>query len=185
MKVPAQRIGQRVNRTDRRIGKRLPGQAGSQQHRLARFTVFPISHYRRKIRRKQTQGFTRQQVRQRILLDLAGVGLDGMHHGIDASGCSNRRRQAQGQIGVEHSQIRQQHGRNHTHLGGFAGGDNCHRSHLGTGASRGRHLDQRQALAPGIADAVDVLERLQTRRMRQQSHQLGHVHRTTATETDH
>ena len=55
---------------------------------------------------QQAQGLAGQQVGQRVLLDLAGVGLDGVDHGVDAGGGGHRRWQAEGQFGVEQRQIR-------------------------------------------------------------------------------
>ena len=79
-----------------------------------------------------------------------------MHHGVDAGGRGDRRWQAEGQVGIEQSQIRQQQRRNHAHLGGLAGGDDGDRRHLRASSGGGRHLDQRQAPAAGIAHAVDL-----------------------------
>jgi len=134
---------------------------------------------------QQAQRFAGQQVGHRVLLQRAGVGLDGMHHGVDAGSGGHGRRQAEGEIRIQQRQIRQQQRRDHAHLGRLAGGDDGDLRDLGAGAGGGRHLDQRQALALGIADAVDVLQRLGGARMRQQRHQLGDVHRAATTEADH
>ncbi|MNE59415.1 hypothetical protein D3C80_1545080 [compost metagenome] len=66
----------------------------------------------------------------------------------------------------------------------LAGGDDSDRRHFRAGARRGRHLDQRQAPATGLVDAVDVAEQLRALRVRQQRHQLGHVHGTAAAKAD-
>ncbi|MNP20966.1 hypothetical protein D3C76_1135690 [compost metagenome] len=107
-----------------------------------------------------------------------------MHHGIDPGGRRDLRRQAEGQVGIEQRQVWQQQGRNHTHLAVLTGGDNGNRRHLRTGARRGRHLDQRQALPAGLIDPVDIAKLLLTLRVCKQCHQLGHVHGAATTETD-
>ena len=72
----------------------------------------------------------------------------------------------------------------HFVIGGGAGGDDRNLGDFRAGAGGGRHLNQRQALAAGIADAVDVLQGLRAARVREQGNQLGHVHRAAATEAD-
>ena len=171
--------------SDRRIGERLSGQAGAQQHGLACLAVAAVVHRLVQIGRQEAQRLAGQQVGHGVLLQRAGVGLDGMHHGVDAGGRGHRWRQAEGEIGVEQRQVRQQQGRDHAHLGRLAGGDDGDLRDFRTGAGGGRHLNQRQALALGIADAIDVLQRLRAIRMGQQCHQLGHIHRAAAAKPDH
>src|SRR5690606_4346910 len=137
--------------------------------------VTAVVHRFVQVGREQAQRFAGQQVGQRVLLQRASVGLDGVHHGVDAGGGGHRRRQTERQVGVEQRQVRQQQRRNHAHLGGGAGGDDGDLGDLRAGAGGGRYLDQRQALAPGIADAVDVRQRLRALGVRQQCHQLGDV----------
>ncbi|MNP53512.1 hypothetical protein D3C76_1479930 [compost metagenome] len=108
-----------------------------------------------------------------------------MDHGVDAGGGGDRRRQAEGEVGVEQRQVRQQQGRDHAELSGFAGGDDGDGCHLGAGTGGGRHLQQRQAAATDVAHAIDIRQPLLAVRVRQQRHQLGHVHRAAAAKTHH
>jgi hypothetical protein len=90
----ADRVGQRVHGRHRRVRKGLPGQAGAQQHALARVEVVAVLAGRVRLA-TAGQRLARQHVRQRILLVLAGIGFDRMHHGVDAGGGGDHRRQAQ------------------------------------------------------------------------------------------
>ena len=107
-----------------------------------------------------------------------------MHHGVDAGGGGHVGRQAQGQVGIQQRQVGQQNGGDHAHLGGGAGGDDGDLGHFRAGAGRGWHLNQRQALAAGVAHAIDVLQALRAVGVCEQGNQLGHVHRAAATKTD-
>src|SRR3990167_8908003 len=103
-----------------------------------------------------------------------------MHHSVDSGGGGHSRRQAKGQLGIEQRQIRQQQRRDHAHFGGFTSGDNGNLRDFRTGTGGGRYQNQRQTLTQGIANAVDLRQLLAALRMRQQRHQLGHIHRTAA-----
>ncbi|MNT01948.1 hypothetical protein D3C72_1364350 [compost metagenome] len=110
MKVPAQRIGQRMHRGDWRIGKGLTGQARTEQHGLTCLAVTAVVHRLIEVAGEHVQGFAGQQVGQRVTLELAGVGFDGVDHGIDTGGSGDRWRQANGQVGIKQRQVRQQQG---------------------------------------------------------------------------
>ncbi|MNP11754.1 hypothetical protein D3C76_1039560 [compost metagenome] len=173
-----------MHRGHRRVGKCLPGQAGAQQHGLARRQVATVVYRLVEVAGQQPQRFAGQQAGHRVALEPAGGGLDGMDHGIDTGGGSDRRWQAQGALGVEQRQVGQQQRRNDRHLGRLAGGDHGDRGDLGAGPGGGRHLDQWQARALGLVDAIDRLQGLVTGGVCQQRHQLGDIHGAAATETD-
>lgn len=174
-----------MHRRHRRIGEGLPGQAGAQQHGLARLAVAAVAYRAFQVGRQQAQRLPRQQVGQRVLLQFAGIALDRMHHRVDTGRRGDRRRQAEGQVGVEQRQVGQQVGRDHAHLGGLAGGDDGDRRHLGAGPGGGRHLDQRQARPACVADPEDLAEPLPCFWVGEQRDQLGYVHGAAAAETDH
>ena len=105
MVVPAQRISQRVHRCDRCVGKGLTGEAGTEQHIAARFQITAILDRRLQVGGHQGQGLACQHVGVGVLLQLGSVGLNGVHHGIDAGGRCDRGGQAGGQAWVEQGDI--------------------------------------------------------------------------------
>ena len=109
---------------------------------------------------EQPQRLAGEAVGDDVLLELRGVGLDGVHHRVDAGGGGDRSRQADGQLGVEDGPVRQELRRDDAFLLGGAGGDDRDRRDLGTGAGGGRREHKRQPLTLDQADAVDVRDRL-------------------------
>ena len=109
---------------------------------------------------KQPQRLARQAVGDDVLLVLRGVGLDGVHHRVDAGGGGDGGGKADGQLGVEDRPVGQELRRDDALLLGGAGGDDRDRRDLGAGAGGGRREHQRQPLALDQADAVDVADRL-------------------------
>lgn len=105
-----------------------------------------------------------------------------MDHRVDAGHRRHRRRQADGQLGIQYRQIGIQQRRDHALFLVSWGGDDRDRRHFRTGAGGSRHLDQRQARPLCQPDAIDVRQIL--RRADQQGNQLGGVHRTAAAKAD-
>ena len=154
--MPSQRVSQRVHCRYRGIGKGLPRHHCTQQASFPGNQITALLHCRSQIAPQQAQRFTGQHVGVRVFLVRTGIRLDGMHHGIHA-GCGRHvRRQPQGQLGVQHSQIRQQRRRHNARLGGRTGGHDCHRRHFRAGTSSRRHLHQRQSRPRCQANAVDI-----------------------------
>ena len=107
----------------------------------------------------------RQHFRQRIVVGvLRGIGLDGMHHGVDAGCRGDLRRQAERQFGSSTAMSGRMTRRRDAALLLVADRDDRDRRDLRAGAGRGRHQHQRQARALGIADAPGVVERLRPSR---------------------
>ncbi len=106
--MTAKRVGQCVDRSDRRVGEGLAGEQGAEQHGLAGFAVAAVLHHRIQVAGQQAQGLAGEHVGQRVLLQFAGVGLDGVHHGVDAGGGGDVGGQPEGQVGIQQRQIRQQ-----------------------------------------------------------------------------
>lgn len=59
-----------------------------------------------------------QHVGGRILLKAGSVGLDGVHHGVDASQCGNLGGHADSQFRIQDYRVGIQLGGDHAHLGG-------------------------------------------------------------------
>ncbi|MOA09529.1 hypothetical protein D3C78_1293660 [compost metagenome] len=59
---------------------------------------------------QQTQRLTCQTIGNRVFQVFAGIGLNGMNHGIDPGCSSNVRGQAEGQLSVKYRQIGKQPG---------------------------------------------------------------------------
>ena len=106
-----------------------------------------------------------------------------MHHRVDACGRRDGAGQADRELGIQDGQVGIELRRDHAHLGRLACGDDGHRRHLGARARGGRHLDQRQACAGDLADAVHLFQRLL--RGQQRGDQLGHVHGRATAQAQH
>ena len=126
----AERIGERVDRADRRIGKGLAGKHRAAQHRLARRNIAALETGSFDIGRQQPERLDRQHVGDRILGMAAGKGLDRMNHRVDSGGGGNGSGQPEGQRRVEQRDIGEQIGRDDSRLGGFAGGQDRNGGHL-------------------------------------------------------
>ena len=181
--MTAQRIGQGVHRRHRGVGESLAREAGAQQHAFTGLAVAALAHRRTDIARQQAQCLAREVVGKGILLVTGGIGLDGMHHGVHPGHGGDRRRQPQGQVGVQHRRVGQQHGRGNPCLGGFPGGNDRHRGDFRAGAGGSGHQYQRQAPAAHVADAVQLGQGLLSGQ--QHGHDLGHIHGTAAAHGDH
>ena len=106
-----------------------------------------------------------------------------MHHGIDAGGSSDVRRQAIGKLRVQKRNVRQDHGRNHAHLLVCPCGDDGDRRHFRAGTCRGRHQNEREPGTFGVSDTVNLRQRLLAGRNKR--NQFGDIKGRTSTEPDH
>ena len=86
MEMPAERIGERVHSSDRRVGEGHAGKHRAEQHVGAGAAILGRDAGLADVAAKQTQRFARQAVGKDILLVLRGVGLDRVHHRVDAGG---------------------------------------------------------------------------------------------------
>ena len=68
MVVPAQRVGQGVHRRHRGVGEGLAGEAGAQQHGLARLAVATVVHRLVEVGAEQAQRLAAEQVGQGFFL---------------------------------------------------------------------------------------------------------------------
>ena len=91
--------------------------------------------------------------------------------------------QPEGQFGIQHRPVGNDHGRHDAFLLALAGRDDGNRRHFGTGSRRGRNKDQRQARPDGQPHAVHLVEPLVP--WQQQRDQLGDVHGASAAQPDH
>ena len=105
MVVAAERIGQSMHRRDRGIGEGLARQGRAEQHRLARAAILSVRAGGDQVAAEQPQSLPRQRIADRVLLDLAGIGLDGMHHRVDARRRRMGRRQADRELGIEQREV--------------------------------------------------------------------------------
>ena len=183
MEMTAERIGERVHGGDRGIGERLSRQHRAQQHRRARLDIRAPVHRRLDRAADERQRLPRQQARDRIIVGAdRRIGLDRMHHGVNAGRRRHMRGQTERQLGIEQGHIGQEDRRHDAHLLGLAGGDDGNRRHLGAGAGRCGREDHRQSRPLRLADAEHVGQRLASRR--EQGDELGGVERRAAAEPD-
>ena len=103
--VTSQWISERVHCGNRRIGKSLACQRGAQQHGLSRRDVVGVRQHASLISTQQGQRLPCEHVRHRVLFNLRGIRLNGVHHGIDTGHGRHVSRQAQCQFGIEHRDI--------------------------------------------------------------------------------
>lgn len=172
----SKRIGQGVDRCNGGVGEGLTGQACAKQRLLTCLEVSTVFNAAREAASEQLQGLARQHLGERIVVDRdRGVGLDGMHHGVDTGRRGDVRRQLQCQFGIENRQVGNQNRRDDAFLLFVADRDDGHRRDLGAGTGRRWHQRQRQTASPDLVDAIGSCQGLGVR-CGQQCHEFGHVH---------
>ena len=93
----AERISERMDPGDRRIGEGQAGKMRAEQHRRARFEIAGLVAGREQIAGQQPQRLAGQRVGQRVLEPRRGVRLDRVDDGVDAGRGGHVARQAEGQ----------------------------------------------------------------------------------------
>ena len=183
VEMTAERVGERMDGGDGRIGEGLAGEHGAEQHFAPRLDVATVAHGSEQRAAHQRQRLARQQPRDGIAVGVQrGIGLDGMDHGVDAGRRGDMRRQAERQRGIEDGDVGEKHRRDDAHLLAGRRRDDRDRRDLRAGAGRGRNEDERQPAALDLADAIDVVEPLLA--AREHRDQLGDIERGAAAEAD-
>ncbi|MNP47590.1 hypothetical protein D3C76_1416550 [compost metagenome] len=99
------RICQGMHGRDRRIGESDARKAGAEQHVFPRLQVQTVTTGLVQAASEQAQRLARQAIGNGVLQVLAGIGFDGMHHGIDAGCRRDVGWQLDGQLGIEDGQV--------------------------------------------------------------------------------
>ena len=107
-------VGEGVDGGDRCVGEGLPGEHGAEQHFAARAQITAVFHGTRQPLGQQQRCLPGEAVRQRVLAQLGGIGLDRVHHRVDAGVGGDVGRQARRQPRVQHRAIGVEDGVDHT-----------------------------------------------------------------------
>ena len=179
---PAQRIGEPVNRPNGCVGESLSRDHCPDQHVLARVQIVAARRRPHERAPELAQRRQRQRVRHGVLLMLRGVGLDGVHHGVDPRRRRDVRGQPASQLRIQQHPVGVERVGHNPLLGRLARRDDGDVCDFRSCPRRGGDQHQRQARPRHLAHAVHVLDRLL--RTDERADHLGRVHRAPAPEPD-